>query len=399
MNMDKQKIEFDKNALLPLLPQTSRGTPMGTLLRKFWHPVALSREVAKGATLPVRVMGEDLALYRGESGQTHLIGGYCKHRRTLLHTGWVEGETLRCIYHGWRFDADGQCVERPAEVGHIPPNCRIPGYPTHEYCGLVFAYLGDKPAPEFELPHKDPYDDPRATIAVMRETWKTNWFQIIENQQDGVHISFLHRALRDNPFIAAVSPSVPRLEHDETEAGIEQRAIRSADNVRIGNWTFPNNSHVVVPGLTPTDPWMDNGLWNTPRDDYSTSRFTIYALRETDDEAARKRFTDYFEEFGNPIYQCADHHEELFMQRKGPDERDFLAGLIPAQDYIGIAGQGTIADRENEMLGRSDAGIVLLRQIFRRELEALLNGKPTKQWRRRRNIAALPIQPGASYTG
>lgn len=378
---------------LRLLTQTGRDTEMGKLLRMFWHPVGLSREVKRGAAIPVRTLSEDLTLYRGESGRAYLVGGHCRHRLTRLHTGWIEGERIRCAYHGWQYDGSGKCTHRPAERDQVPANCKIAGYPTHEYCGFIFAYMGEGPAPEFELPRKDPYERPGVVIASLRETWNTNWFQIVENQQDGVHISFLHKTLHEGPFVAAVTSDIPELSHTETEAGIEQRATRSKNNVRIGNWTFPNNSHVVVPGLTTADPWMDNGLWVVPSDDQHTTRFTIYALNTTD-EGAKERFVRYFEKFGNPVYQSSEHHDELFLHRKGPPEEDFLAGLIPAQDYLGIAGQGVIADRENEMLGRSDAGIVMLRRIFWRELEALRTGRPTKQWRKRQNMAPLPTQPG-----
>ncbi len=88
---------------------------MGTLLRKFWHPIALTDEVANGKARAVRVLGEDLTLYRGDSGQPHLVGGRCAHRCTVLHTGWVQGEQIRCMYHGWRYDETGLCTEIPAE--------------------------------------------------------------------------------------------------------------------------------------------------------------------------------------------------------------------------------------------------------------------------------------------
>jgi phenylpropionate dioxygenase-like ring-hydroxylating dioxygenase large terminal subunit len=99
-----------RNELLQRLTQTTKDTEMGQLLRRFWHPIALSRDLAPGRAVPVRVLGEELTLYRGESGQAHLVGGRCRHRQTLLHTGWVEGDRIRCMYHGWKFAADGQCV-------------------------------------------------------------------------------------------------------------------------------------------------------------------------------------------------------------------------------------------------------------------------------------------------
>ncbi|MGE0796900.1 MAG: Rieske 2Fe-2S domain-containing protein [Lautropia sp.] len=378
------------------LTQCGPDTDMGRLLRLFWHPVGLSRELAKGKAKPVRILGEDLTLYRGESGRAHLVGGFCRHRRTRLHTGWVQGERIRCAYHGWQYDGTGRCTERPAERGEVPAGCRIPGYPTNEYCGFIFAYLGEGEAPAFELPRKDPYEEPNVIIAALHETWNINWFQMVENQQDGVHISFLHKTLREGSFINMVTDTIPTLEHTETDCGIEQKAIRSENNIRIGNWTFPNNSHVMVPGLTQADPWMNSGLWVVPSSDRTTERFTIYSL-STEDQAARERFLAYFEKFGNPIYQSAEHHDELMLHGEGPSEEDSLFGLIPAQDYLGIAGQGVVADRENEMLGRSDAGIVMLRRIFWREMDALKDGRPTKRWKRRENLAPLPTQPGRAY--
>src|SRR5689334_15344061 len=100
---------------LRLLTQTGVDTDMGRLLRRFWQPVALSREVEPGTAAPVMVMGEELTLFRGVSGKAYLVGGTCAHRRTVLHTGWVEGERIRCTYHGWQYDGTGQCTQRPAE--------------------------------------------------------------------------------------------------------------------------------------------------------------------------------------------------------------------------------------------------------------------------------------------
>src|SRR5262245_19331208 len=137
-----------------LLTETGPDTPMGKLLRKFWHPIALGEEVAKGKARAVRVLGEDLTLYRGDSGEPHLIGGRCAHRCTVLHTGVVQGEQIRCMYHGWRYDGTGLCTEIPAEKQPRTRPIRIAGYPVHEYCGLVFAYLGEAPVPAFDLPRK-----------------------------------------------------------------------------------------------------------------------------------------------------------------------------------------------------------------------------------------------------
>ncbi|WP_296558628.1 Rieske 2Fe-2S domain-containing protein [Pigmentiphaga sp.] len=377
---------------LALLTQTAPDTEMGRLLRRFWHPVALSSDVLPGHAVPVEALGETFTLFRGESGTPYLVGGRCRHRQTLLHTGWVQGEKIRCIYHGWQFDGSGRCVQRPAEKeARVPPGCRIPGHPVHEYCGMVFAYLGEGEAPAFELPRKDVFEVPGVLIAVTKETWRINWFQQIENSLDAVHVSFVHQALRVGPFGDAVTTMMPDLSYVENEAGIEQIAVRAHDNVRKSDWTFPNNNHVVVPGLRKGDPWIDFGIWMVPQDDEHSTRFTIYAMAPADDDA-NERFRAYFREFGG--YNADEHYDELFHQRKAPPEEDFLAGLISAQDYVAQRGQGVVADRRLEMLGKSDLGVVTLRRVFWRELDALREGRPTKHWRKRAEPLSLPMQPG-----
>ncbi|HZU05115.1 MAG TPA: Rieske 2Fe-2S domain-containing protein, partial [Chloroflexota bacterium] len=122
---------------------TGPGTLMGRYLRRFWHPVYVAEELPPGRAVPIRIMSEDFTLYRGESGAPHLLAFRCAHRGTQLSTGWVEGDCIRCFYHGWKYDASGQCVEMPAEDPSFPPKVRIRSYPTQEYLGLIFAYLGD----------------------------------------------------------------------------------------------------------------------------------------------------------------------------------------------------------------------------------------------------------------
>lgn len=376
---------------LKMLTQTTPDTEMGRLLRKFWHPIAVAKDLAPGQAVPVKVLGTELTLYRGQGGEAHLVAGRCRHRQTLLHTGWVEGDTIRCMYHGWRFGADGACVERPAEKEAKPPAaCKIPGYPVHEYGGLVFAWLGEGPAPAFDLPRKDALEAEGVVIVATRETWRINWFQQIENSLDATHVSFVHQALRVASFGEMVTNAIPDLSYAETEAGIEQTARRGEGNIRKSNWTFPNNNHVVVPGLGKDDPWIDFVIWMVPADDEHSTRFTLYAFKPRTEEQ-KQRFLGQFEKYGQ--YNADEHFEELFLHRKGPEEGDVI-GLISAQDYIAQRGQGVIADRELELLGKSDLGVVTLRRLFWRELEAQRNGRPTKQWRKRELAQGLPTQPG-----
>jgi 5,5'-dehydrodivanillate O-demethylase len=357
---------------------------MGKLLRRFWHPVTSSSKVAPGCAIPTKILGEDLTLYRGKSGKAYLIGSHCAHRRTVLHTGWVEGEQIRCVYHGWCYDGEGRCTERPAEKNPGMSQIRIPGYPTHEYCGFIFAYFGEGEPPVFDLPRKDVFERPGALGFPREEEWPCNWFQHIENSLDPVHVSFVHRL---GTFGAAVQATIPELSYSETEAGIRQVATRSKNSVRISDWTFPNHNRVTQPGLTLDGPWLDNGVWVVPIDDHNTRRFQFWVLPPSD-EATQRRYKDYFA--GIEDYFAAEHHNDLFFRRKYPD--DPVVALTAAQDYVAQVGQGAIADRENEILGRSDAGVVFLRRLFMRELELIEKGLPTKQWRRLDESVELPIQ-------
>src|SRR5215831_4552107 len=119
------------------------GTLARRYLRRFWHPVHLAADLPAGHAKPIRIMSEDLTLYRGEGGTPHLVAYRCAHRGTQLSTGWVEGDCIRCFYHGWKYDHTGQCVEMPAEDPSFPPKVKLRSYPVEEYLGLIFAYLGE----------------------------------------------------------------------------------------------------------------------------------------------------------------------------------------------------------------------------------------------------------------
>ncbi|MDF2119112.1 Rieske 2Fe-2S domain-containing protein [Roseiarcaceae bacterium H3SJ34-1] len=372
---------------LKLLPQTSSDSLMGQLLRKFWQPVTRSQNVQIRKAIPVRILGETLTVYRGASGKPYLVAGHCPHRRTLLHTGWVVSETIKCMYHGWQFNGAGQCVERPAEDATRNASVRITSYPLHEYAGLIFVYMGPGDPPEFQLPRKPHFEAPDTMLFVREETWPCNWFQQVENSLDAVHVSFVHHWGEVGTFGGAVAPTIPQLEYEETDAGIRQTATRSANSVRVSNWTFPNNNHIITPGLTLEDPWVDIGIWMTPLDDEHTTRFVTYAIKSTTPEND-KRIRDYFDKFGD--YNPADHHDDLIKRGILPD--DDVLQLTSAQDYVAAVGQGTIADRLNERLGQSDRGITFLRRLFWREMELIREGRATKPWHRLKEAPVLPKQ-------
>jgi len=367
------------------LTESAPGTPMGTLLRKFWQPVALSKELPPGAAIGVRIMNEDLTLYRGASGQPYLVAQRCAHRGTDLRTGWIEGERIRCFYHGWKYDGTGQCIEQPAEQGGFAPKVRITSYPAREYAGLVLAYLGEGAPPA--TPRWPELERGYGVQWNVKQIWPCNWFQRVENSMDGVHVSFVHR---EAPFGQAVTPVVPRLEYEETSFGLIQRAYRGAGNMRESHWQFPNCNHVVVPRADDAwnQVWADNFGWKVPVDDEHTVEFLITDVPVTGEaEQKLRRWVDQYSQ-----YDPAQHHDEL-LRGTMPEQKSWM---IPAQDYLAQVFQGTIADRSSEHLGKSDAGVILMRKIFRRELDAIKNGLPTKQWQPEAGYARLPVPPGVA---
>src|SRR3954471_2743295 len=157
------------------------GTLAGRYLRRFWQPLYRAEDIAPGQAKPVRLVGEDFTLYRGEAGTPHVIANRCAHRGTQLSTGWVEGDCVRCFYHGWKYDGTGQCVEMPAEDASFPPKVRIASYPTEEYLGLIFAYLGDgapTPLPRYPELEEEGVSDVSTRILPY------NYFNGVENSVD-----------------------------------------------------------------------------------------------------------------------------------------------------------------------------------------------------------------------
>ena len=240
-----------------LLTHTGPGTPGGKLLRRHWHPVALVAELpSDGAPLPVKVMSEDLVLFRGNDGELGLIGQYCSHRRADLSYGRVEDGGLRCLYHGWLFDRQGRCIEQPCE----PPDRRFcekvrhPAYPCQERAGAIFAYMGPGEPPL--LPNYEPLVAPAGHVLVSKFYHECNFFQANEGNLDPSHVSYLHRQANvpDNlkrtvtgtdgklPLALYDADMAPRIDAEETDYGVRIFSLRDVDGrtfFRVTNYVFP----------------------------------------------------------------------------------------------------------------------------------------------------------------
>ena len=170
--------------------RTAPGTLAGRYLRMFWQPIYVTQDLAQGRTVPIRIMSEDFTLYRGESGVAHLVVARCPHRGTQLSTGWVEGDCIRCRYHGWKFDGTGQCIEQPGEEEAFAAKVRVRSYPVEEYIGLIFAYLGEgEPPPLRRYPD---FEGDGVLEAFTTGIWPCNYFNVLDNACDLGHVTYTH---------------------------------------------------------------------------------------------------------------------------------------------------------------------------------------------------------------
>ena len=348
---------------------TGPGTLAGRYMRTFWHPVYRSQDLAPGSAKPIRIMNEDLTLYRGETGSPHLVGSRCRHRGTQLSVGWIEGDCIRCFYHGWKYDGHGQCLEQPAEPKPFAEKVRIKAYAVEDYLGVIFAYMGEGEATP--LPRYANFETDEGLHVVETNYRGFNFFQDFENGMDRVHGGFVHRTLpgsfdgiKDSPIVSA----------EEDEWGLTTIARHPSGKLGIQSFGMPNKQHLKI---TFTD--MESLIWKVPVDDESMVHFTISIIRGEDSiqryrqaqaERQRKPQLDPFE-LAKQVLAGRLHHDDV---------DPMTTEMIWFQDDVVLLAQGVIADRDEEMLGASDIPTILLRKLWEREMRALAKGRPLKQW-------------------
>src|SRR5262250_2391189 len=204
---------------------TEPGTLNGKYMRLFWQPVYRSKDLPRAHPKPIRIMSEDFTLYRGEEGAPHVVAFRCAHRGTQLSAGWVEGDCLRCVYHGWKYDGSGQCIEQPAEEKPFAQKIRIRSCPTQEYLGLIFAYFGKGKPPA--LPRYSHFEVEGILDTLPILLWPCNFFQHLENAGDAAHLPFTHR---DSYFSADARSGIPTaISRAETSWGRDVSRRRDAD--------------------------------------------------------------------------------------------------------------------------------------------------------------------------
>jgi 5,5'-dehydrodivanillate O-demethylase oxygenase subunit len=345
-----------------LLTEVGADKPMGALLRRYWHPVAAVAELDDNPTKPVRLMGEDLVLYRDRSGEYGLLDRHCPHRSADLSYGIVESCGLRCNYHGWRFDASGACLEQPFEDTDAPEirfrdQIRIKSYKVQALAGLLWAYLGPEPASL--LPNWEPFAWRNGFVQIVFSHVPCNWFQCQENSIDPVHFEWMHDnwGSRLKGGNGAYAPRHLKLGFDEFEYGLTYRRVREDSDETSPLWTIGRVC------LWPNALFTGNHFeWRVPIDDTNTLSVGWFYTRVPQDR----------EPFTQP--RIPYWHAPITDPRTGR----WITSHIMNQDFVGWVGQGGVTDRGREHLGRSDRGIIMMRQRFFQQLDAVAAGEEPK---------------------
>ena len=347
------------------LTRVGSGTPMGELMRRYWHPIAASVELdADNPTKEVRLLGEDLVLYRDAKGTLGLIEPSCAHRKANLSYGIPEENGIRCAYHGWIFNETGQCVDQPSEPegSKFKEKVRIKAYKAQELGGAIFAYMGPEPAPLL----------PRIDVLVWPGIRRTqtvhipcNWLQCHENSLDPLHFQWLHRYWggwimnkerppeeRDawNARIGARGADHRKIGFEITDYGVIKRRLVGDETEQDDHWQmghpilFPNILHIT-----------SNLQYRVPIDDTHTLHFVI----DLQPLAPGQEQPD-----------IVSHQEVPCFDEKGKIKSDWVLG----QDQAAWIMQGAIMDRSTERLGVSDVGLIMFRRMLNEQMEIVAQG-------------------------
>jgi nitrite reductase/ring-hydroxylating ferredoxin subunit len=378
------------------ITRTNAGTPMGEAFRRYWIPAALSTELpqADGAPIRVRLLGEDLVAFRDTSGNVGLVTAFCPHRRAPMFFGRNEEHGLRCVYHGWKFDRSGACVDMPSE----PPDSlfktkvAIASYPTWEGGGMLWTYMGppekQPPLPDYELVRVPPTH--RFTSKTLQHC---NYLQGLEGGLDSSHATIMHRDnIGDRSWLSVYESLVPRIDVERTGYGYMYTGIRQFPTeqwVRAYQYVMPAmqmrgsiSGNFNRPGIPPK---IDGHIW-IPLDDENCYVYNFaYSYDAT-----------------TPFPQEAAISEEIHFGR-GPDDLlpDFSLKQNASNDYgidrqqqktfsfTGIngvntqdvalqEGMGPIVDRTKEHLGTTDRAIIALRQLLLEATRAVESGEAVR---------------------
>ncbi|HYF43117.1 MAG TPA: aromatic ring-hydroxylating dioxygenase subunit alpha [Ramlibacter sp.] len=346
------------------LTEVGPGTPMGELLRRYWHPIGLAAD-ANETPRQVRVLGEDLILFRDKAGRPGLVYPHCAHRGTSLYYGKVEERGIRCCYHGWLFDVEGHCVEQPCEPegGKHRGRVRQPWYPVQELYGLVWAYMGPpekKPVlPRYEcLENLDEGEFLEANGNSIGgggpKVIPCNWLQHYENLVDPFHVVILHSSFSGPQFVEQMA-LMPQVTWDTQSQSVRTLSVRKMPDGK----TFRRISEAGLPTLRviPSPRVGRYGRveslgWILPIDDHHFRIYVVGRVRQPGELAQmRSRLNG-----------------KLWEELSEEEHRQFPG------DYEAMTSQGAIAKHSEEHLATTDRGIVMLRRFLQKQVEAVQQG-------------------------
>jgi phthalate 4,5-dioxygenase len=375
-----------------LLTNCAAGTPTGDLLRAYWQPAALAAELEGPRPLvPVRLLGEDLVLFRDDHGRLGLLGRRCSHRGVDLCFGRLENGGLRCPFHGWLYDVHGQCLEQPAEPKESTAYRRLVhrSYRCEEHGGIIFAYLGPGTPPAF--PAFDCFVAPPEHTFAFKGLWACNWLQALEVGIDPAHASYLHRFAEDESrdrsygqqFRADAADTGlpltkilrehprPTIRVEDTNFGFRLVTTRALDqrstHYRITNLVFPNA--IAIP--------MSNDMiitqWHVPIDNVSCYWYSIF----TSFKSAVDRETMRQQRLQNhtlPDYRPKLNRDNNWGFNSAEQQSQTFTGMgmdINVHDQWAVESPGPIFDRTQEHLGKSDVGIIRYRKLLHEGIQAV----------------------------
>jgi phthalate 4,5-dioxygenase len=380
-----------------ILTQVGPGTLMGNLLRRYWTPACLSAELeADGSPLEIRLLGEDLVAFRDTNGKAALFDRNCPHRGASMFFGRNEECGLRCIYHGWKFDAEGNCVDMPSEPRPFTESIKIPSYPLHESGGIVWTYMGPaETMTAFRNFGTEELNDEE--VIASKVFWDCNWVQSLEGNIDTAHISHLHQffGVMDVPDDGSDKPGypsnpwswklwwlarAPRIEVSDEWYGFRYAGLRKTPNgythVRMTAYTVPYGT--VIASI----PYSTRELFVVPIDDNSSYRYSFSTGRNPNPQnygGAPMTATPFTRGNGmrsgiSPRNYVAENQYQIDREFQKAEAfsgiRDFVS-----QDMAVTESMGPIYDRTKEHLGTTDLAIIRMRSLLIDSAKALAEGK------------------------
>ena len=355
------------------ISHTGYGTPGGEYLRRYWHPVALKTEVST-TPLQIKILGEDLIIFKTTESKIGLVHKNCPHRRTSLFYGKCESKGIRCCYHGWLFSPDGEILETPGENSNskqaeqLRKKFKLGAYPIKEFNGIVFTYMGPpKKMPEF--PHYDAYEIPNITRRPYKINYNCNWIQVLDAIIDPVHTSILHGQSSGIQFSEGFA-ELGEIEFFERGMQYLGAHIRRVDDnvwVRVNELILPNFTQAGSAFATD----------GTKSRYFGRSSFTRWVVPVDDNHCVAIAWAN-FGERGDPIEY---NNKEGCERIEGGEiiDRSWEEKQKSPGDTEAVEGMGSISAHKGEHLMPTDQGVMAYRKHIRKSIKALQEGIEPKQ--------------------